>query len=702
MLKAKKLLCRLCAAVSSTVMACVNVWAADYPSEQDYFQELPVVLSASRLSQPISETPNAMTVIDRDMITATGARNIADVFKLVPGMYVGYENGHSPIVSYRGITDGYARRMQVLVDGRSIYLPLYGQVDWTELPLDIGDIERIEVVRGPSAASHGSNSVQGVINILTRRPDIFRTQVSARLGEAGVADVSARLGSVGENWDYRVTLASRGDTGFDPNVAITANLPLNDNSRAQLINTQISYRPTGTDTLDVRLGYSNASRGLGDQFPSPSTSGIFATLRDQKVSSDFEQLSWLRTLGGDNDLQLSYYHIGRNSKDERYSMPCVSIVHASCSAALTLAAPGSYLVADNAVIHRHDVELQQTLNIAHDNRVVWGIGARQDAVDSPNNLRYPSVNWREYRVFAHDEWRITPASLVNIGAMGEKNVLGQARVSPRISYNYHLSPRNTLRASVSVAYRNPEMIEELGNINTLLNNVGAKQYTWHKISAAGGLSPEKAISREIGYIGRLDDVGSTLDVRAFHDQISDIIWLDLVPDPNSIVTPQSFKSDFNAFYSGLEGTLNYTLGAGSKLTVNYGHQVAGAVPSRVSPVASINASLLSYARKYSQTVPLNSASLLLSHDFSGGMQLGVGFYHTDKVKALDAGTPQPLARYLDLRIAQRFGSWQSKKGKTGGGEVALVVQNALSDHHLDYSITAIQKRRTYLTATLEL
>src|SRR4030067_3386984 len=160
----KQFRCRLYIAVLSVGVICGSACAAGYPSEKDYLQEFPVVLSASRLSQPISETPHAMTVIDRDMIVASGARNIADVFKLVPSMYVGYENGHTPIVSYRGITDGYARRMQVLVDGRSIYLPIFGQVDWAELPVDIGDIDRIEVVRGPCAASPGSSSVRGVLN----------------------------------------------------------------------------------------------------------------------------------------------------------------------------------------------------------------------------------------------------------------------------------------------------------------------------------------------------------------------------------------------------------------------------------------------------------------------------------------------------------------------------------------------------------
>jgi len=79
------------------------------------------------IAQPISETPNAMTVIDRKMIDASGARNIPELFRLVPGMYVGYADGHTAIVSYRGTTDTFARRMQVLIDGRTVYLPRTGR-----------------------------------------------------------------------------------------------------------------------------------------------------------------------------------------------------------------------------------------------------------------------------------------------------------------------------------------------------------------------------------------------------------------------------------------------------------------------------------------------------------------------------------------------------------------------------------------------
>lgn len=663
----KQLRQRLFAAILLAGTCYANVWAADYPSEQEYFQEIPVVLSASRLSQPISETPNAMTVIDRDMITASGARNIADLFKLVPSIYVGYSSGHSPIVAYRGITDEYARRMQVLVDGRSVYLPLFGHVDWAELPLDINDIERVEVIRGPAAASHGSNSVQGVISIYTHQAqDIRKPQVSFRQGDAGVSDVLARFGGAGESWDYRVTLASRRDNGLDP-LPSTNKIPLNDNSQTQLINTRFNYRSTNSDSLDIQLGYSDSSRGLGNWFLlTPNIN----TIRDQKTSSDYEQLTWLHTFEKNGDFQLSYYHIGRNMKDDRY------------------AGLAPLPVLQDALVNRHDLEMQHTLNTSPNNRVVWGMGARQDSATSPSYLKR-STTWREYRLFAHDEWRINDTSLANIGAMWEKNALGQVRVSPRASYNHHLTPRHTLRASVSIAHRNPEMIEEVGQAPAMNNLV-----------SAGGLSPEKAISREIGYLWQLDEVGSIFDVRAFHDQISNVIWLDIVPPGN-----YSFKSDFNSYHSGLEATLKYQLGKHSKLTVNYSHQTAGATPSRVAPIGAVNAQLIARAKKYSDTVPLNSGSLLFSHNFSDGLQIGAGFYHTDPVTSMDAGPSiplQPLTRYVDFRVAQRFGAWRSEKAKSGGGEIALTVQNALSDHYFTYSAETRHQRHAWLTVTLGL
>lgn len=95
--------------------------AAEHVSEKDYFGELPVVLSVSRLAQPLNEVPGAVTVIDRELIRRSGAREVAELLRLVPGFLLTYRNGANPLASYHAGMDVYGSRMQVYVDGRSLY-----------------------------------------------------------------------------------------------------------------------------------------------------------------------------------------------------------------------------------------------------------------------------------------------------------------------------------------------------------------------------------------------------------------------------------------------------------------------------------------------------------------------------------------------------------------------------------------------------
>ena len=90
-------------------------------TEQDYFQALPVVLTVSRLAQPISETPGAVTVIDRKTIEALQVRDMAELLRLVPGYFVSGYNGANPIAVYHGPLDEFGIRNLVLIDGRPAY-----------------------------------------------------------------------------------------------------------------------------------------------------------------------------------------------------------------------------------------------------------------------------------------------------------------------------------------------------------------------------------------------------------------------------------------------------------------------------------------------------------------------------------------------------------------------------------------------------
>jgi iron complex outermembrane receptor protein len=393
---------------SSFLFAANGASALDEPasdgfsSEQAYLLDLPVILSASRLSQPLSESPNAMTVIDRQMIKATGFRSIADLFRLVPGMYVSNSNANMPIVSLNGVTDQYSRRMQVLIDGRSVYLPPFGGVAWQELPVLIDDIERIEVVRGPAAASYGSNSFYGVINIITRDgfTKNFKT-ISATKGEMGISEVSARLGKAGENFDYHFSFGYRSDDGNNPG-------RVNDSSTDRLLNLRSNYRADDSNSFELKLGLGDRSNGQG-------TAGRFQdAFRDVSVTNDFQQLDWLHTWNGKDESKLTLSRTSRHYKD-----PAICVANQTCIDTFGASGFGTEI----ANSQRQDIELQNTSQLGANNRAVWGAGLRTDYAYQPLIFKTP-LTLHQSRIFVHDEWRVTESVLVNAGAMYEDDGAG--------------------------------------------------------------------------------------------------------------------------------------------------------------------------------------------------------------------------------------------------------------------------------------
>ena len=166
-------------------------------SEQDYFNDMPVVLSVSRLSQRLDETPGAVTVLDRDFIRQTGARDVADLLRFVPGFQVSNSfETVAPLVSYHGTYDSYSNRLELLIDGRSAYSPYFiGSIGPGLQTVAVQDIERIEVLQGSNSAAYGARAILGVINIVTRDlADTLGSQGSISLGDNGIRDVQAGLG----------------------------------------------------------------------------------------------------------------------------------------------------------------------------------------------------------------------------------------------------------------------------------------------------------------------------------------------------------------------------------------------------------------------------------------------------------------------------------------------------------------------------
>lgn len=638
--------------------------AEELLTEQSFLQEFPVVLSASRLAQPLDEAPNAMTIIDRAMIKASGFRTVTDLFRLVPGMYVSYFSGTQPIVSYHGTTDDAARRMQIQVDGRSIHMPPASAVSWIDLPLQIQDIERIEIIRGPAAASYGDNSTQGVINIITMDAAAQNGySASATSGNGGIADGYASYGTAGEMLDYRMSMGYHSDDGYDPNYknsTASGNDTLNNDSHlTRLFNVRANFHPNASDSFDVQLGYTSGTRGDGS-----NKQGDPNFPHDKFHHENFQQLAWLHNMEDGAELKLQYYHIYQD-------------VLNTLEPVLPLS--------DSYTNTRDNIELQHTLQTSSSNRLVWGASARHDWSNAPSRF-LTELTSDLNTLFAHDEWRINPAWILNVGALQENSSLGHSNLSPRAAVIYKLQDRQALRAGISKAYRNPSLYEERGNYH-LPPPIGVTLY-----QATGNLRPESVISREIGYLGEFPDYGSSIDVRIYHDQLSDIIFE--YHDPANI-QPITVLNMFDAEHDGVEITSKHQWGERNMLTLNYTYQVA--TSQYINPYTAD--STVGYAgTAYSQGVPRNLISALYSKTFADQWMFSLGYYQQDTMLTVDRSwyDRQYFTSRWDMRLSKGF-----KLDSHGTqGEIALTVQGVTDEHYIDYLVENQFNQRVFITASI--
>lgn len=636
-------------------------------SEAEFLEELPTVLTASRLRQPISEAPNAMTVIDRDMITASGFRNLADLLKLVPGMYVSYYKGAQPIVSYHGSLDQYARSMQVLIDGRSVYLPPTNLVDWAALPIIPADIERIEVIRGPAAASYGANSVHGVINIITHEATLFNgTNVAVTRGNNGINDVQGQFGAHGEKFDYRMTLAYTADNGYDDRTAMhfPSSFPQlmnnsNDSNQARLLNYRANYYPREGDDLDIQFGVSRDVQGVGF-WDSHLQRNPFHDLIHE---NGFLMLTWQHQLGNDSELTARVAHTRSTTREQ-------------LNPGVTAQPARNDVNVDVSVL-----TVQHALALAADNRVLYGMELEQD--DARGTIRFleftPTVhrntlNRQAARLFAHDEWRISRQFVSNVGGMWEDDGQGNTRFSPRGALNIHVVPDHTLRVGVSVAYRTPSFTEQY-NAPSLPYQLGDR-FTVGVQKLA--LAPEKTRSREIGYLGQFNRHASSLDVRIFKEQFSHGIF----------PTRTGFANGLTGSFTGVETTFKHDFDAQTHLTLNHAREYGRSnVPALQPGLRDLLAG----------SIPRNSMSALFMHQFARGFSVSAAVYRQGAMQPFDRGVMdfQPKQKRVDVRVAQ-----QLKQVLGINGELAGVVQNLFKQNYTEYVASNVFDQRAYVTLKL--
>ncbi|MDO8893072.1 MAG: TonB-dependent receptor plug domain-containing protein [Sulfurimicrobium sp.] len=270
----------------------LDVWAGPSLSEGDYFTDLPVVLSVSRLAQPLSDTPGAVTIIDRETIRRSGAREVADLLRLVPGFIVTHvQGGARPIASYHADYDAITRHLQVFVDGRSVYSTLLlGSANYGMMGIVLEDIERIEVLRGSNSAAYGANAFLGVVNIITRHSaDTLGGMVSVGAGETNLRDGVARIGRGGPQGSFRLTASSRTDDGFNN---------IYDNSRLEQVHFRGDLQASDKDNLILTAGATRFRWGVPDNVPP-------ANRHDEAWRNSYAHLDWTRQINSSDQFKVS-------------------------------------------------------------------------------------------------------------------------------------------------------------------------------------------------------------------------------------------------------------------------------------------------------------------------------------------------------------------------------------------------------------
>jgi iron complex outermembrane receptor protein len=537
-------------------LLCPVAWAQDGfdpPAAGSYFEDLPVVLTPSRLPQPLHEAPAAVTVLDRELIRATGYRDIARLFRLVPGMQVGQERSGIHWVTYHGLGNDSPADMQVLIDGRAVYSPgVLGGIDWSALPVTVEEIERIEIVRGTDAVAYGPNAFLGVINIITRQagsaPGATATGIA---GNQNIRGLRANWDSEPGDHAVRLSASTRNDDGYDG---------LHDSSRMSIFSLRSDHQLTNRDQATIRLTASDGSRETGYS-DSPFNNDGERTIESRSASVHAQ---WRHVRGPDEEFLLNYFHNDISARDKWFA-----------SAAPLLPFSNIPLSRDRD-IERNSLEAQHRLAFSDHAKAVWGGEARREVAEAPF-IYYgrDRITTRLYRLFGNLEWRFLPNWTTNLGAMTEKYSDDRTRLSPRTFVNWQAAEATTLRAGFSRAWRDRNLLERYGDVR-VFDSTGAILLARPYIQNPD-LKPPRVDSIELGWLQRFTPGDTRLDVRLFREHITDFVARRevLAPPPPSallaayLTSKQYYNLDSPVTLRGLEYQIQTRPWTDGRLILNH-------------------------------------------------------------------------------------------------------------------------------------
>jgi iron complex outermembrane receptor protein len=420
------------------------------------------ITSVSKTAAALSTSAAAVYVITHDDVVRSGATSLPEVLRLAPNLQVFQTSPSNYIVTARGFSgnsaaQSFSDKLLVLIDGRSVYSPLYSGVYWDAQDVLLEDIERIEVISGPGATLWGANAVNGVINIITRKSEDTQG-VSASVGAGNIEkDASAQVGgtlahaadSLLDSATYRVYVKGFERGAFD--------LPSGASADDGWSKAQAGFRTDLTHTSDTFTVQGDFYRANEQVSATPDLDIAGANLLAR----------WQRQFSPSSALEIQSYY----DQTQRFD-----------------GGGGGF------VLNTYDLSLQHSFTLGTVNSVVWGAGdrvSRYGITDTATLLFRPDARTLNLAdIFAQDTLALAPRLKATVGLKLEDDPYSGTTPLPNVRLAWNASDSTFLWSSVSRAIRSPtpfdrDVAEYLSGTLFLVGGAGFK--------------PERLTAYEVGY-----------------------------------------------------------------------------------------------------------------------------------------------------------------------------------------------------------
>ncbi len=528
-------------------LACV--WAVSTCAQQQQQRDLTEVsiedlmnvnvTSVSKKGQKLSRVAAAIFVITQEDIRRSGATNIPDVLRIVPGLDVGEINGSTWAIGARGFSQQYSTKLLVLVDGRIVYTEEFGGVYWDTVDLPLDDIDRIEVIRGPGGSIWGANAVNGVISIFTKRaPEKREGLVEATGGNiiqgAGTAEYGDK---VGKETNFRVFAKYLNNGALDDLSGQSG-----DDGWHMLrggLRTDSTLSPKDTLTVEGNL-YTEREGQLGFFLPSPLSPGLIAIPDEVTSAGGFLQTNWKHQYSdtSNSELQISFTHYTRDDPLEAEKR---RTLYADYQYAFGWGERQNIILGAGDFFSNGEIDGSSTVFLVPAKK-------SQDVADA----------------FIQDEIALVPEKLyLTVGTKLEHSDFSGFEFLPTVRVAWELSKKQMLWAAVSRAVRTPtpndtNLVVNFGSAG-MLNGLPAVS----RFIASPNFKSEELLAYEAGYRSTVSD-RLTLDLSAYYNNYNRLqfletgnSFLETTPAPPHEVEPLTYGNLPPGESHGLEASANW-------------------------------------------------------------------------------------------------------------------------------------------------